>query len=35
VRLPVSLIDYVLAHELCHLRVRRHDARFDSLLFRV
>jgi predicted metal-dependent hydrolase len=35
VRLPVSLIDYVLAHELCHLRARRHDHRFERLLARV
>lgn len=35
VALPVSLIDYVLAHELCHLRVPKHDARFERLLARV
>ncbi len=35
VALPLSLIDYVIAHELCHLRVRRHDLRFERLLARV
>ncbi len=33
--LPTMLIDYVIAHELCHLRVARHGHRFDRLLGRV
>lgn len=28
VRLPESCLDYVILHELCHLRLRRHDAAF-------
>jgi len=35
VALPTSLVDYVIAHELCHLRERRHDARFERLLARL
>lgn len=35
VRLPTSLIDFVLVHELCHLRVPHHDARFERLMSRV
>lgn len=35
IRLPSSLIDYVIAHELCHLREPRHGARFERLLVRV
>ncbi|MEZ6038421.1 MAG: SprT family zinc-dependent metalloprotease [Planctomycetota bacterium] len=35
VALKASLIDYVIAHELCHLRVRRHDSRFERLLSRL
>mgnify|MGYP006300603577 CR=1 FL=1 len=32
VRAPVHCIDYVIVHELCHLRFPRHDARFYRLL---
>lgn len=32
VRLPLPCIDYVLLHELCHLRVPNHGARFWRLL---
>lgn len=35
IALPVSLIDYVIAHELCHLRVPTHGVRFERLLARV
>jgi predicted metal-dependent hydrolase len=35
VGLPTSLVDYVVAHELCHLRERRHDAAFERLLSRL
>jgi predicted metal-dependent hydrolase len=35
VALPISSIDYVIAHELCHLRAPRHDSRFERLLSRV
>lgn len=35
VRLPVTLIDYVVVHELCHLLVARHDSRFERLLSRA
>jgi predicted metal-dependent hydrolase len=28
VRAPLSCIEYVVAHELCHMSHRRHDARF-------
>lgn len=33
--LSTSSIDYVIAHELCHLRVRKHGPRFERLLDRV
>lgn len=29
---PMSLVDYVVAHEVCHLEVRNHSAAFRSLL---
>jgi predicted metal-dependent hydrolase len=35
IELPSSAIDYVIAHELCHLRVAKHGARFDRLLARL
>jgi predicted metal-dependent hydrolase len=35
VMLPTSLIDYVIAHELCHLRAPKHDEQFIRLLSRV
>lgn len=35
VRAPRACIEYVVAHELCHLVHRRHDARFFALLERV
>ncbi len=34
VKLPVSCIDYVVTHELCHLRIRNHGAAFWRLLGR-
>lgn len=33
--LPTSLIDYVIAHEVCHLRVPTHGPEFERLLGRV
>ncbi len=35
VKAPASCIDYVLAHELCHLIERRHSRRFFSLMRRA
>jgi predicted metal-dependent hydrolase len=35
VKIASPLIDYVLAHELCHLRERSHGARFRRILARV
>ncbi len=35
VRVPVHCIDYVLLHELCHLRYHDHGDAFDRLLSRV
>ncbi len=35
IALPTSLVDYVIAHELCHLRVAKHGPRFERLLERV
>jgi len=35
IALSPSSIDYVIAHELCHLRVANHGPRFERLLARV
>lgn len=35
VKAPSLCIDYVIAHEVCHLRHPRHDSRFYSLLDQV
>ena len=35
IELSTSAIDYVIAHELCHLRVAEHGPRFERLLSRV
>lgn len=35
VHAPVHCIDYVITHELCHLKVRNHGPRFVALLSRV
>ncbi len=35
VKLPLSLIDYVIAHELCHLTEFNHGKRFYALLEQV
>lgn len=35
VKAPTSCIDYVLAHELCHVIERRHSRRFFSLMRRA
>lgn len=35
VRAPTDCIDYVIAHELCHLREHHHGPRFWGLLTRV
>jgi predicted metal-dependent hydrolase len=32
VRLPQELMDYVIAHELCHLVYPNHSERFHALL---
>lgn len=32
VRAPLACVEYVVAHELCHLRHHSHDARFYGLL---
>ncbi len=34
VKVPVQCVDYVIVHELCHLRVLRHDKHFYRLLGR-
>ncbi|MCK5944950.1 MAG: M48 family metallopeptidase [Planctomycetes bacterium] len=35
VALKSSLLEYVIAHELCHLRIRSHGVRFERLLSRL
>ena len=35
VRAPVACIDYVVIHELCHLKVRKHSPEFYRLLSKV
>jgi predicted metal-dependent hydrolase len=35
IKAPSHCIDYVLTHELCHLRYRRHNKRFYDLMTRV
>jgi len=35
VEAPLSCVEYVAAHELCHLRHHGHDARFYGLLVLV
>lgn len=35
IRAPRQCIEYVVAHELCHLKYRDHDARFFRMLTRV
>ena len=35
VRAPLPCIEYVVTHELCHIRHRDHDARFFRLLEQV
>lgn len=34
VRLPTRCIDYVITHELCHLKIRKHNRDFYALLSR-
>lgn len=35
VRAPSVCIDYVIAHEMCHIKYRHHDKRFFSMLGKV
>jgi predicted metal-dependent hydrolase len=35
IRAPRACIEYVVAHELCHLKYRNHDVRFFRMLGRV
>ena len=32
IKAPVSCLEYVITHELCHLRYREHNADFYGLL---
>ena len=32
IKAPVSCLEYVITHELCHLRYREHNAEFYGLL---
>jgi predicted metal-dependent hydrolase len=32
IKVPLQCIDYVIVHELCHLRIPGHDSRFFRLL---
>jgi hypothetical protein len=32
---PTDCLEYVIVHELAHLRVRRHDVRFHALMDRL
>jgi predicted metal-dependent hydrolase len=35
IQAPTTCIDYVITHELCHLKVRDHSRAFYALLTRV
>ncbi|MDR4496350.1 MAG: M48 family metallopeptidase [Candidatus Scalindua sp.] len=32
IKTPICCIDYIIMHELCHLKIRKHDKNFYSLL---
>ena len=32
-KMPPRIIDYVIIHELCHLKIRNHSSRFWNLLY--
>jgi len=34
IKLPLRLVDYILMHEMCHLRVPNHSREFWSYLSR-
>lgn len=34
VKAPSRIIDYIIIHELCHLKVRDHSSRFWNMLYR-
>ena len=34
IRLPTPCIDYVITHELCHLKIHKHNRDFYALLSR-